>query len=47
MAFAAFAFAMPLILKVFVADIHPLHTGTSLIAKLSKYKSPLISQRGT
>ena len=37
MAFEAFAFATPLILNVFVADNHSLHTGTRFIAKLLKF----------
>jgi len=38
MAFEAFAFARPLILKVFVAEFHPLQTGFRLIAKLYQMK---------
>jgi hypothetical protein len=47
MAFAAFVFATPLIPKVFPTDIHPLPTETRFIAKLLKYKSPLITKSGT
>jgi hypothetical protein len=35
LAFAAFAFATPSILNVFVSDNHPLQFGTRFIAKLT------------